>query len=81
MLLCDSQSAIHLTKNQVCHERTKYVDVKLHFVREVITKGSVIIRKVSTDENAADMITKVVPSAKFKHCLNLVRVGEQSVPW
>ena len=29
---CDNQSAIHLSKNQVYHERTKHVDIKLHFV-------------------------------------------------
>ena len=28
---CDSQSGIHLAKNQTYHERTKHVDVKLHF--------------------------------------------------
>ena len=35
---CDNQSAIHLSKNQVYHERTKHVDIKLHFVREVISE-------------------------------------------
>ncbi|XP_062099942.1 cystathionine beta-lyase, chloroplastic-like [Humulus lupulus] len=29
----DKQSAIHLSKNQVYYERTKHVDIKLHFVR------------------------------------------------
>jgi len=33
---CDSQSAIDLSKNYVHHERTKHIDIKLHFVREVI---------------------------------------------
>ena len=33
---CDSQSAIDLSKNYVHHERTKHMDIKLHFVREVI---------------------------------------------
>lgn len=38
---CDNQSAIHLSKHQVFHERSKHIDVKLHFVRDVIAKGGV----------------------------------------
>ena len=35
---CDNQSVIHLSKNQVYHEKTKHVDAKLHFVRETIVE-------------------------------------------
>ena len=35
-VMCDSQSAIHLAKNQVYHSRTKNIDVRFHFVREII---------------------------------------------
>lgn len=37
-IYCDSQSAIHLTRNSLFHERTKHVDVKLHFIRDVVAK-------------------------------------------
>jgi len=71
---CDSQSAIDLSKNSVHHERTKHIDIKLHFVREVIGQGSVIVKKISTDHNPSDMITKVLPNSKFFHCLNLIQL-------
>jgi hypothetical protein len=35
-IFCDSQSAIHMANHQVYHERTKHIDVKLHFVRDTI---------------------------------------------
>ena len=72
---CDNQSAIHLTKNQIHHERTKHVDVRLHFVRDVIAKALVEVQKVPTEDNAADMITKVLPLNKFSHCLNLINLA------
>ena len=73
---CDSQSAIHLSKHQVFHERSKHIDVKMHFVRDIINKGDVKIVKVSTEDNPADMLTKAVPSGKFNHCLELVKIGK-----
>lgn len=39
IIFCDSQSAIHLAKDQMYHERRKHIDVKFHFVRQVISKG------------------------------------------
>ncbi|XP_062080833.1 uncharacterized protein LOC133785629 [Humulus lupulus] len=61
-------------KNQVYHKRTKHVDIKLQFVREVISNGSVIVEKVSTDHNPSDKITKVLQSSKFFHYLNLIQL-------
>ena len=39
----DSQSAIHLTKNQGYHKRKKHIDVRLHFIREVVASKTVKI--------------------------------------
>nr|CAJ86192.1 H0306F03.15 [Oryza sativa] len=40
-IVCDSQSAICLTKDQMFHERTKHIDVRYHFIRGVIAEGDV----------------------------------------
>ena len=56
----DNQSAIHLSKNLVYHEHTKHVDVRYHYVRDLVANGTVIILKVPTKTNPADMGTKVL---------------------
>lgn len=71
---CDSQSALHLAKHMVFHERCKHIDVRHHFVRDIVNKGLVKVIKVSTEDNAADMLTKTLPVAKFKYYLQLVNV-------
>ncbi len=73
-VFCDSQSAIHLTKNQMYHERTKQIDVRYHFIRDIISQGTVVVQKVSTHDNPLDMMTKGVPVSKFRHCLDLIGV-------
>src|ERR1043165_4574809 len=75
---CDSQSAIHLSKNSAYHEQTKHIDVRLHFVRGVIEHGEVQVLKVSTNHNAVDMITKTFPSCKFFHYMQLIKLHEEN---
>ncbi|KAH9770027.1 Integrase catalytic domain-containing protein [Citrus sinensis] len=65
------QSAISLSKIQVHHEKTKHIDIKLHFIRLEVSKGTVKLMKIHTSDNVADMLTKPVPMAKFEHCLDL----------
>nr|GEV28631.1 retrovirus-related Pol polyprotein from transposon TNT 1-94 [Tanacetum cinerariifolium] len=72
---CDNQGAIHLSRNQVFHERTKHINVRYHFIREVLEAKTVKVLKVGTEHNAADALTKVVPGHKLQHCLELLSVG------
>lgn len=73
-LFSNSQSAIHLCKNIVFHDRTKHVDIKYHFIREKITHGIINIAKVSTDDNLSDCGTKMVTLEKFRLCMKLLGV-------
>lgn len=46
----------------------------LHFIRDVVAQGQLSLEKVHTVENPVDMLTKMVTTAKFKHCYNLVGI-------
>ncbi|KAG8473629.1 hypothetical protein CXB51_036049 [Gossypium anomalum] len=71
---CDNQSAIFFMKDQMFHERTKYIIVRYHFVCNIITCGDIVVSKINTHDNPADMMTKSLPITKFEHCLDLVGV-------
>lgn len=51
-----SQSALHLVKRQVFHERSKHIDVRQHFVIDIVRKGVAKVMKISTADNAVDML-------------------------
>ncbi|GJU69290.1 retrovirus-related pol polyprotein from transposon TNT 1-94 [Tanacetum coccineum] len=70
-VFCDSMSAICLAKDQVYHDRTKHIDVRYHFIR---TKRIIKVKKIGTQDNHADVLTKQIPLNKLRHCLDLVNI-------
>ena len=75
LLYCDNQSDIYLAKNQVYHVRTKHIDVRFHKIRELVATGELLLEKIHTSENAADILTNPITADKFKHCLDLTNVS------
>ncbi|KAH9679290.1 retrovirus-related pol polyprotein from transposon TNT 1-94-like protein [Citrus sinensis] len=69
-VFCDNQSAIFLAKNQTYHTRTKHIDVKYHYVRDIIESGVVLLRKIDTKDNPSDMLTK---SNRHSHSGSLLK--------
>lgn len=47
-LHCDSQSAIALSQNPIYHARTKHVEIKYHFIRQLITEKEIQLLYVAT---------------------------------
>lgn len=73
VVFCDSQSAVHLTKTSKHHSKTKHIDIKHHFIKDVAT-GDLVVEKIHTADNPTDMLTKPLPVAKLEHCLNLAGI-------
>ena len=68
VVFCDSQSAMDLSKNTSYNSRTKHIDVRYHWLRDVIGKELMKLKKIHTDFNPFDMMTKVVTREKLKLC-------------
>ncbi|GJT75151.1 retrovirus-related pol polyprotein from transposon TNT 1-94 [Tanacetum coccineum] len=67
-LFCDNQSAIQLAKNPVFHGRTKHIKIRYHYIRELVSEGTLSLKNILGAKNPADMLTKVVTTEKLKLC-------------
>lgn len=52
----NSQSAIHSCKNLIFHECTKNIDVRLHFIKDVVPQD-IKLEKVHSDYNPVHIST------------------------
>ncbi|KAJ9553280.1 hypothetical protein OSB04_017325 [Centaurea solstitialis] len=65
VVFCDNVSAMYLASNPVQHQRTKHVEIDLHFVRERVAIGHVRVLHVPSAYQYADIFTKGLPSSLF----------------
>ena len=71
-IYCDNQSCIKLSKNPVFHEKSKHIEIKYQYIRDMVEKGAMKLQYVVTDEQVADVLTK---------SLSKVSTSETSLEW
>jgi hypothetical protein len=72
----DNQSAQRLLHvNEYCHKRTKHIDLRFHFVKDLIKRNMINVKYMPTDKMLADILTKPLGRVKhegFVNAMNLV---------
>ena len=56
--LHDNQSCIKMTENLVFHYKSKHIEIRFFYIRDMVQKGSIKLQYVSTDEQVANVLTK-----------------------
>lgn len=65
----DNTSAASIARNPVSHQRTKHIEIDVHFVGEKVLTGAIELLYVPTTENPADNFTKPLPGPTFNYLL------------
>jgi hypothetical protein len=68
-----------LIKDQMLHERSKHIDVKYHYVRDIVAQDKLKMCRNNTLDNNADMMKMLVPIAKIELCSSLVGITVYSI--
>ncbi|GKC42813.1 hypothetical protein Tco_1060535 [Tanacetum coccineum] len=71
-MYCDSKSAIAISCNPVQHSKTKHIDIRYHFIKEHVEKGTVEIYFVRTEYQLADLFTKALPKERFEYLVHRI---------
>lgn len=68
----DNQSAIAMTKNPQFHGRAKHIDMKYHYVRELVRENKIELRYCQTGNMIADIMTKGIGRVQFEKLRNMI---------
>jgi hypothetical protein len=77
-LKVDSKSALTLARNLVFHERSKYIDLRYHFIRNCLAEGTVSATYINTVDQLADILMKALGRVKFQELrarIGMVHIG------
>ncbi|KAI3706163.1 hypothetical protein L1987_76421 [Smallanthus sonchifolius] len=76
----DNMSAISITNNLVKHSKTKHIDIRYHFIRDQAEKKRIILTKVHTNEEYADLFTKPFDEARFRYLVESIVISIKKFP-
>ena len=75
---CDNNSTIQLSKNPVFHGWSKHIDIKFHFLRDLVKDGVVKLSYRSSQNQVVDIMTKPLKLEQFLRFRNMLDIVEAS---
>ncbi|GKC29914.1 hypothetical protein Tco_1037208 [Tanacetum coccineum] len=72
LMYWDSKSAIAISCNLVQHSRTKHINIRYHFIKEHVERGTVELYFVGIEFQLADLFTKALPKERFEYLVHQI---------
>ena len=66
-IFCDNQSCVKLSKNLVFHDKSKHIEIKFHYIRDMVERGAVNLHYVEMDKQIANVLTKPLTRVNFDY--------------
>jgi hypothetical protein len=79
-ILCDNQSCINMTENLVFHDRSKHIEIRYHYIRDMVQRGALKLQYVSMDEQVVDVLTKPLSHVKFEKFRDKLGIVQKELP-
>jgi hypothetical protein len=78
MIHCDNQSCVKLSENPVSHDKSKHVEIKFHYIRDMVQRKAVLVQYLPTNEQIIDVLTKPLAKSKFEYFRDKLEVVENA---
>ena len=66
-IFCDNSSAIAFSKNHVFHKRTKHIETRFHFIRELVNNKEVCLEFYRSEDQLVVIFTKRLANVTFQY--------------
>ncbi|GKE17120.1 ribonuclease H-like domain-containing protein, partial [Tanacetum coccineum] len=80
LVYCDNVSVVYLSSNLVQHQRTKHIEIDIHFIRDFVATGHVRVLHVPSRYQYADIFTKGLLSSLFEEFCSILSVRPPPAP-
>ena len=77
-LFCDNSGAVANSKEPRSHKRSKHIHRKYHVIRDFVKKQEVLVMKIASENNLADLFTKTFPAKTFESHLEGMGLRDMS---
>ena len=67
IIICDNHSCVKLSENPVFHDRSKHIEIKYHYIRDMVQRKAVHVQYLPTHEKIAYILTKPLARKKFEY--------------
>ena len=74
-VFCDNTSAINLSKNPIQHSKSKYIEIRYHFIRDLVEDKVACLEFIHTDNQKADIFTKPLNGPWFESLCKTIGVS------
>ena len=74
VVYCDNFSASDIFKNPVQHSKTKHIEIRYHFIRDLVERKIVCLEYIPTERQNTDIFTKPFDRSKFETLRQVIGV-------
>jgi hypothetical protein len=69
-----------MIENLVFHDRLKHIEIRYHYIRDMVQRGALKLQCISTDEQVADVLSKPLSRIKFEHFRDKLGIVRKDLP-
>ena len=67
-----------LSENLVFHDKSKHIEMRYHYLRDMVQKGAIHLQYVLIEEKIADVFTKPLTAVKFVYFRDKLSMAENA---
>ena len=69
-----------MSENPIFHDNSKHIEIKYHYIGDMVQRGAVKLHYVVMDEQIADVLTKPLARVKFEYFREKLRILQIEIP-